>query len=151
MLSLLCSFFEILAPEGIGGGLKKHIRLVASLCVFCFSIAPICNFISELKDGGSSLDEIGAERDEMEMNYDEIYNANLSAETADVLERRCCALLCEEFSAEEGIDVEIILSKEFNVEYAALLVYPSAVLLDPRPMSERLSEMLGCECRIIYQ
>ncbi|MBE6596125.1 MAG: hypothetical protein E7641_00500 [Ruminococcaceae bacterium] len=149
LLSLVCSLFELVAPEGTGGGIKKHIRLVASLCVFCFSIAPLYGFICEL--GESEMFEYSGD-DEAENVYEEIYNKNLSLETEESVEDGCLDILTSEFDlGEEDIDVEIVLSKELLVEYAALVIHPSAISRDPHPIADRLSELLEIECRIIYK
>lgn len=151
-ISLVSSIFEILAPEGKGGDMKKYVKLIASLCVVCFTVVPIYDLLCELDDGSSELSWSFFDGEGEREKYEEIYNLNFSEMTTELLEKECCALIMSEFGVNDGdIDVKITVGEDMKLETVVLVIYPSAVSKDPVPMAKVLSEKLKSECRIIYE
>ncbi|MBQ8140463.1 MAG: hypothetical protein IJ038_02065 [Clostridia bacterium] len=154
-VSLICGFIGVLSPDGERGGLKKHINLVASLCVLCVALAPLGSILTGIENmnfnfGGEYFNE-----DELEEKYDEIYKDNLGNYTAASIAVGSERLVCERFGMNEE-DFEIRVSvvcyeDSFETESAALIIYPSGIAKEPREISEYISSLLGCECQIIYK
>ena len=117
VLSIVCFSIAagvamIISPEGTRGGLKKHMRLISSLCIVCILINPLAEVIDTI--GAFDADEIngffGADVEgELYEKYEEIYHnyldggygENIGAAVKDSLyerfgiERENCRVLTE--------------------------------------------------------
>ena len=153
--ALFCGFVEMLSPDGEGGGIKKHIKLLSSLCILCILIAPLVSFAQEVKayDLGAALSEIGDET--YDEKYDEICNKSIASYSESELGRICEERLMRELDVEQGgvrVDVRTEYQNDIlSVTLATVRIYPEALAKDPRDMERIVSEMLGCECEIIYE
>lgn len=153
-VSIVCGIVYILAPNGSGDGIKKHVKLVSSLCVLCIMIAPIGSFIEKLKSSEFNVLGEYTRSDESENEYDKIYNDMISVYSAEQISQKSEEVLQERFSLkEEDIKVMIYFSEEESEIYiskAAVILYTGAVGKDPREISDCVRELLKCECEIIY-
>ncbi len=51
-LALCCAVVELLSPEGEGGGIARHVRLMSGLCLLSVAISPLAAWAEQ---GGSPL------------------------------------------------------------------------------------------------
>ncbi|MBO5416456.1 MAG: stage III sporulation protein AF [Clostridia bacterium] len=153
--ALFCGFITILSPDGEGEGLKKHIKLIASLCVLCVLIAPLTAFAEGLEDyEGESLSDI-FEREEYINKYEEICNESISSYTSEEIARRCEEIICEELDMKRD-SFEVAVESGYNGEEITVLsatvtLYPEAITQNPHEISELLENLLDCKCEIIYK
>ncbi|MBE6531076.1 MAG: hypothetical protein E7679_03150 [Ruminococcaceae bacterium] len=154
-VSIVCGIVHILAPAGTGEGIRKHVKLISSLCVLCIMIAPISGFIRSLESSEFNILGEYKESGSLENRYDKIYNDMISAYSAEQIAERCEEILRERFSLEEGdIQVMIYFSSSDNepvISKAAVILYTGAITKDPREISACVTELLECECEIIYR
>lgn len=151
---LFCGFITVLSPDGEGGGIKKHIKLIASLCVLSVMIAPLVSFAESLGEyNAENLSDI-FEGEEYINKYEEICNDTISAYTADEIARRCKTRICAELGMEsESFEVEVAtecVDDVLEVSSVRVTLHPAAITQDPREISAIVSDMLDCECEIIY-
>ena len=153
-VSILCGVISVLSPEGVGGGIKKHMNLLLSLCVLSIIMAPVGNLLK--KGDGFELDLFGdfIDSENAEQKYDEIYKNTLGGYTAESVSAGSKNMLCKAFDIDgDDVDVCVVLGdneEELTVEKVHLIIYSGAVVKDPRTMSEYLTGLFNCECEIIY-
>ena len=153
-VSILSGFIEILAPESAGEQIKKHVKLVSSLCVLCIALAPLVSFIKEIGETDVEGFWEYSERAELEEKYDEIFNESLGSYTADSIARGSETMLAEQFGISvEDIDIIVSVSDVegvLSVDGAKAVLYGNAVTHNPREISGYIESLLGCKCEIIY-
>ena len=152
-VSIICGIIQILAPEGNGDGIKKHVKLISVLCVLCVAISPLGGVIEIF----SSLDinisgELFGKQDLTE--YNDIYLNTLEIYNAESVSDTCEGLVCERFGIErKSFDISVSLTvceESFSVNKAVLLIHSKGLMEDPEKIAEYLSSMLECKCEIIY-
>jgi hypothetical protein len=152
-VAVFCGIVEVIAPSGRADGLKKHIKLASSLCVLAILVAPLGELIGSIREWRIGEEIIEANKDMLLMEYEEIYNNTLENFSADSVAQRCKVLLSDTFGVEEDkISVRVIFSSETEgkVEQAIIQLSFEAVAVNPHDMKKYISELLDCECEIIY-
>lgn len=153
-VSIVCGIVHILTPAGVGDGIRKHVKLISSLCVLCIMIAPIGGFIQSLENSEFNILGEYGESNTLEDRYDKIYNDMISVYSAEQISKKCEEILRERFSLkEDDVKVMIYFSEEENepvISKSAVILYTGAIGKDPREISECVSELIKCECEIIY-
>jgi hypothetical protein len=152
-VSIFCGLIEMMSLSE--GGLKKHIRLIASLCVLCVAVAPMGDLINVIKNYDVEEKTDIFEGEDAENKYYDIYVSNLGEHTAESIEENTKRLLGDEFDMEhDAFDVIVLLDlsdEKFAVEKVSVVLYPKAIFKDPHKISEYISNLLKCECEIIYK
>ena len=152
-VSIFCGLIEMMSLSE--GGLKKHIRLIASLCVLCVAVAPMGDLINVIKNYDVEERTDIFEGEDTENKYYDIYVSNLGEHTAESIEENTKRLLGDEFDMEhDAFDVIVLLDlsdEKFAVEKVSVVLYPKAIFKDPHKISEYISNLLKCECEIIYK
>ncbi len=141
----------MLAPDG---GAKSGMRLLCSLCAIACILLP---FGSLLSHGELDVDYIAdrfAYKDESELSYDEIYNSNLTRADLKNIENLLKSQVISRFDVKsKAFDIKLIAeinSDEYFISSATLVLYPSGLATDPRPICIYISEVLSCECDVYY-
>ncbi len=152
-VSLVSGLASMLTPEGKGGGLRTCVGFACGLCALSITVGPVISFIGALSDGGKVLFD-GFSEDLAVYDYEKIFDQTLAREGERVLEVELKAILCDEFQIEEkNIDIEATLCESeagIEVERVILTLRGSAVLIDAHKISERVTTLLSCECRVLY-
>ena len=151
---LFGGIIELLSPEGEGGGIKKHMKLLASLCVLTVISAPLVSFCRALSNTDAESITDLFEIEHYENKYDEIFNESISRYTAEELGRICEERVMVALGIkEEDVDIEVVtenIDGVISVNSARIIIYPSAIAHDPRDIKAIVENMLECECEIIY-
>ena len=153
--ALVCSLVFMIAPEG---KLGKYINLAGALCILCVAVSPIYSFVSSISgaDGEGLYEYIFGEylaegEDEV---FLEVYENNLMAMGAENMSVALESLLCRETGVgADEIEVYVELRSgedEFLAKRVRVVLYGSAVFIEPREISGYIESLLGCECEIIY-
>ena len=152
-VAIFCGVIEMMSLSE--GDIKNHLKLIASLCVLCVAIAPFGEFLKLLRGGGFNeiLDKF--DKDELEMEYRAVYIENLDKEMDSELSSRVEFLLSGEFGVDvEDIDVVIFSEtseESVKINKTCVILYPRAITYDPHKISQYVSDLLKCECEIIYK
>ena len=148
--SLAVSLISILAPEGSGGGIGKHIRLLSALFLICVLIAPVGQLIGGIRDlanGNFTLPEIA-------LPNEEDGNLQLQSSLDDASKQyfldSLTILLLQEFSIEEGdLSCKAVWSEQEGQtlpKRITIILSGSAIWKDPNKIQSFVTELLGCEC-----
>lgn len=153
--ALVCALVSMIAPEG---KLGKYVTFAGTLCILCVSVSPIYSFISGISgaDGKDLADFIFGEYEMGEDNeaFLDVYEENLMDMGAANMSQGLKNMLCRDMKI-DGAHIEVYVElfeteDRFLPKKVSVVLYKSAVLLDPRQISEYVNSLLGCECEIVY-
>lgn len=148
--SLAISLISILSPEGNGGGIAKHIRLISSLFLICVLIAPVGQLIGGLRNlatGSFTLPEF-------ELPNEEDGNLQLQ-DSLDSASKQyfldsLTILLLQEFSIQEGdLSCKAVWDEQdgqIAPKKITIILSGSAIWKDPKKIQAFVTDLLGCEC-----
>ncbi len=147
--SLIAALLGILAPEGSGKGLSKHVRLLSALFLLCVLITPL-KYISEtvrdLINGNITWEAPPTDSKE---DYDEELKQSFNASSKVYFAQLLLNRLETEFKIPTG-EVRCSIQWENEEETRPLrisiILSGSSVWRDPKPIENYVEELLGCEC-----
>lgn len=156
VLALCCAVIELLSPEGEGGGIARHIRLLGGLCLLCVAIAPLATYaaqeISPLDALSGAIDE-WLERSEVSGNdlaarweeQSEALDLSVAAETVS-------KMIEERFSI-SAADCRVSLATDDRGELHEVRVALSgrAIWTDAHAIQSMIDELLGCACTVYIE
>ncbi len=152
---LICSFALMLCPDGEGGGLRKYMGLLSSLCVLCVLISPVMAVSDALfnTDGGL-FDGIFGDENAQE-RYEEIFEENLIEEGSANMSTGLKNMICRDLAIDSALfDVKVELvadTDKYIADKVTVVLYKGAVLVDPHRVIKYVNGLLDCECEIIYE
>lgn len=149
VVAVIGSIVTVLAPDGEGGGLKKHVRLAAGIAILPICIMPLISFAEAVKefDSDGIFDEIdGGDMDEYESIFEDGY---LLAESEN-LRVGIASLLKERFGiGHDECYVSVSISQNEDgkrqLERIFINLYGGAVWKDTGEIESYLSELFLCE------
>ena len=155
LVSVAAGAAEILAPEGEGGGLKKHVRLLVSLIVLAVLIAPVSGLLGYISNFDNYRGLFGAghpgEGDfsaQAENTRQRILERGESEVAAGVT-----ALLYDRFGipGEEAKVVPELATGDAGIEVKKLTIvlYGRSVWKNPYEIEDYFVRLLGCPCEVI--
>jgi hypothetical protein len=149
-VAIISGVIEILTPSGVSDGIKKHVRLLLSICVLCVVVYPVGSFIEELSSGDYDIfDEELYESDRED--YLAVFEENLALHSADAISSGLERMICKKFSLSgEDIEIYVRFSGEDRVDKVALVLSGSGVMQDPRKLESYVGSLTGAEVEIIY-
>ena len=148
--SLAVTLISILSPEGSGGGIAKHIRLLSALFLICVLIAPVGRLIGGIRDlanGDFMLPEI-------ELPNKEDSNLQMQGALDDASKKyfldSLTLMLLQEFSIQEGdLTCKAIWTERDGQtvpKKITVILSGSAIWKDANKIQAFVSDLLGCEC-----
>ena len=149
-VSLLSGIMGMISPEG---DLKKYVRLLCTLCVFCAMISPAFSLWQGMGSSGEEI--LGELIDKEDVNYDEIYKDSLLSFGEVQAEETIKSNILERFLlSEDSIDVEVKSQSENDIEEwiaVTVLLRDEAIFTDPREILSLVESMVSCSCVIVYE
>jgi hypothetical protein len=156
VLALCCAVVELLSPEGEGGGIARHIRLLSGLCLLLFALTPAMSWVeqgrSPLGALSDALDEWIAQsetsgdafRERWEQQSEQI-DLNVAAETvAEMIEER--------FSlAASDCRVTLKTDARNQLEEVCVALSGRAIWIDAQQIQAMVRETLGCACTVYVE
>lgn len=148
-IGVIGSIITLLAPEGEGGGLGKHVRLAVGCAVILTCISPL----GELIRGFSELDLGGLvpEVNEGEMEeYESIFGDSYAAAELSSLKEGIGAMLEERYGiARSECKVEVIASQNgtgsLMLKRIFITLYGSAIWQDTGEIERYFGGLFDCE------
>ncbi len=148
--TLLGGIVRMLAPEG---NLQKYLRLTVSLCLVAALLGPLFAALSEKRE--LSLQELLAEGENPQVNYDEIYYHSLESASKSQAEKIIQAKIYQKFSlSEETAKITAsFVTENDKVEISEIYVSLRGVgsLTEPREVVSFVRSEWDCPCVILYE
>lgn len=148
--SLVAALIGILSPEGEGGGIAKHLRLLTALFLLCTLIAPLKNamqMLAELADREWKLPQ--TDSSDSADYHDRLEEALENASTSYFTQMLTQALE-NTFSIETGqVRCNIQWSQkddQWKPNRVTVILSGAAIWKDPEKLESFVRELLGCEC-----
>ena len=155
-LAVCCAVVELLSPEGEGGGIARHIRLMSGLCLLCVAVTPLVSWGGQVGSLPERLGEAGEEWIEESEDSGESFasrwqaqneqlDLSIAAETlAEMIEQRfsLAASDCRVSLATDGAGALC----EVRVAFSGRAIWVNA-----QEVKNWISELLGCECTVYIE
>lgn len=143
-ISIIGSIASMLAPDGEGGGLGKHIRLIFGICVVMVCINPIKDiviYINEL-DLGAVVETPEQDSD----RYGEIFDGAYGAAEVENLKNGIVQILSDRFGIDSAeCEVAVVLTDGRGLSRIVITLYGSAVWKNTNEIEDYLGEIFKCE------
>lgn len=135
-----------LAPEGKGGGLSRHIKLLTSLALLCTLISPLLSFAGRLSELAKNPPSFSVGADAYEDLLREKLNDAGAADAAALIKDD----LCTSFGIREGnITVEVRSDPDadvFTIISVRVFLSGAAITVSPYEVEARVNELTGATC-----
>ena len=147
IVGILGSCIGLLAPEGEGGGLGKHVRLAVGVVLIAVCLSPLVSLIDSLRE----LDLQGFLPDgEARQEYESLFEEGFSTAEKETAEEGIVRLLCDRFGIDEGeAEVSLQITEEGDgtrrITRIVILLYGSAVWKDTGAIEDYLQGLFSCE------
>ncbi len=145
--ALVATLAGILAPSGEGGGIARHLRLVAALAVVCVLISPTLILVEGLRNAMNG--EWESDTSSKEEIYEEMQGA-MQAASKQYFVQMLSETLAKEFDiAEDDLRCHVVWQgdgEEMRPERVTVVLSGKAIWKDPSRIENFVSALLGCEC-----
>ncbi len=143
-VTVIGSIISMLAPDGEGGGIGKHIRLIYGLCVVIVCINPIKDivyYINELDIGGIvDLPEQESDR------YADIFDDAYGTAEVENLKSGIKQILLDRFGIDNAeCEIAINLTEKSELSRIIVTLYGGAVWKNTNEIESLLGDLFGCE------
>lgn len=147
IVSVIGSVVSVLAPEGEGGGLSRHVRLAAGVCLILVCFAPTLKAIEWLRE--FDIEAVFPDDEEDQIDYESIFDKAYSDAEIDNLCEGIKAVVTQKFGLDPlSFKVSVKLSgegSEKSLSRVTLTLYGSSIWADTGEIERYLSQLLGCE------
>ena len=154
VLGICCAVVEMLSPDGEGGGIARHIRLLSVLCLLCVLLAPVLTLLQSgeslpeyfrsLLDGWSEGAELGEE--ELAHRFQE------ETERLDIAlaEQTVGEMLAEHFSLDAtDCRVRLTVDESYRITQVRVALRGRAIWSNSHEIEAYIEQTFGCES-VIY-
>ena len=146
-VAVVGSVVSVLSPEGEGGGIARHTRLLFGLCVIFVCFSPIKDAIIWMRE--LDIDAILPEEEQNASEYESIFNGTYAEVEVDNLKEGIKGVIEDKFGLDPlCVEVSVKLSEQGDVrilERVVITLYGSAIWADTGRIEQYLSSLLGCE------
>ncbi len=157
ILSLLAAmvaaaWVEHIAPQGEGGRMAAHVRMIAGLFLLVSLLRPVCEGLSLLRD--ITTDERAVEwlEEYTSTDYESIFQSTLTAISNQEVESWVLTTLDSVFSIpSSGCTVSATCATEDDtpiVVEVRIALHGRYSLQDPHPIESYFGERLSCPCYV---
>lgn len=154
IISIICvgvigSIISLIAPEGEGGGLGKHVRLAVGCVLVLTCVSPLGDLIEGLRalDLSGLVPEVNEGAIE---EYESIFGNSYEAAELSSLKEGIAAMLEERYGVErEDCKVEVIADRngsgELELKRIFITLYGSAIWKDTGEIERYFGRLFDCE------
>ncbi|MBE6584675.1 MAG: hypothetical protein E7649_06855 [Ruminococcaceae bacterium] len=147
VVSIIGSVISILTPEGEGGGLARHTRLIFGVCVIVVCFSPLKDAIVWIRE--LDIESILPDSEQNGSEYESIFENTYDKAQIDNLKEGIKGVLKDRFGLDPlCVDVSVSLRQEGDdqrLERVAVTLYDSAIWADTEEIESYLCSLLGCE------
>ena len=156
-MAVCCALVELFSPEGEGGGISRHVKMLSGVCLLLVLWTPL----SALLRGGGDLPERLAnaienwlrEGEEQQEDFSQIWQGEQERRDLMYASEMIKELLIDQFeiSGEDiSVQVETDEARE-RISLVCVALRGQAIWLDTHKMQSYLNEILQCESMIYLE
>lgn len=153
-LALCCAVVEMLSPDGEGGGIARHIKLMSALCLLCVLLSPL---VAWLRGGESLPDHLrdfwdGLTQDAEDTDRELLDRWEQESERLDITlaEQTVAEMLEARFAlSSEDCRVSLILDDGDNITCVRVALSGRGVWCNTHEMQAYIEQTFGWES-VIY-
>ena len=147
MVSLVGSVVSMIAPEGEGGGLSRHVSLAVGVCLILVCFAPAASAVEWLRE--LDIEAVLPDGDENRAEYESIFDSAYTEAEIDNLCEGIKSAVCQKFGLDPlSLSISVRLAdgeQGKTLERVFLTLYGSAIWADTEEIERYLGSLLGCE------
>ena len=150
-MAALSGVVLLVAPDGVKSGLKKHIRLICSICMLCIMISPISRVVDGIKNIGDMIIEPDKE-DGLHSAYESMYEEKNEENFSEVLEDAVKEELKNALSISANECRTIIEFSDVDDDgfrepvKITVVLSGTAIFKNPRNVESIIFGKFGCDC-----
>lgn len=153
-LALCCAVVEMLSPDGEGGGIARHIKLMSALCLLCVLLSPV---VTWLREGESLPDHLrdfwdGLTQDAEDTEQELLDRWEQESERLDIAlaEETVAEMLETKFSlSSEDCRVSLTLDDGGNITCVRVALRGRGIWCNTHEMQAYIEQTFGWES-VIY-
>lgn len=155
VLAVCCAVVELLSPEGEGGGIARHIRLMSGLCLLCVALSPLAAW---LESGETPFDALSSALDgwlsqsEEETSFEQRWK-----EQSEQLDLNMAGAMVEEM-LEERFDlsasdcrVTLAVGRDGVLSEVRVALTGRAIWVNTKHLQDYIRQALGCESTVYIE
>lgn len=157
ILSVICicivgSLFQILAPDGEGGGIGRVYRLIIGICIVLVCIYPMKSIINYIKD--IEIPSVDHSTQYEQEEYESILGSSYHAAEKQNLKDGIKRILDDRFGIDAS-EVEVSLKlvdmsddktgEGMRLERIFITLYGGAIFINTNEIEEYFADLFGCE------
>ena len=148
--SFISAMIGILAPQGEGGGIAGHLRLLSALFLVAVIISPVGELLPALGDLREEIQTEHTPEDSVGDGYRDQLNGAVTSAAQPYFAALLIDTLEKEFSIPEGeVRCAIRWREEGESVYPeriTVILSGSSIWRDPAPIEEFVRDRIGCAC-----
>lgn len=154
-LAVCCAVVELLSPEGEGGGIARHIKLMTGLCLLCVLATPIVSLLRAGADLPARLEAALSDwlsiRDQADKDFSDRWQEEYEQLDVTFASQTIAGMLQDKFLIAAGdISVEVVPDESQSlISHVRVALSGRAIWQNTHEIEAFIGETLGCEC-IIY-
>jgi hypothetical protein len=154
-LALCCAVVELLSPEGEGGGIARHIKLMTGLCLLCVLVTPVVSLLSSGIDLPARLEAALSDwlsiRDQADKDFSDRWQEEYEQLDVTFASQTIAGMLQDKFLIAAGdVSVEVVPDESQSlISHVRVALSGRAIWQNTHEIEQYIEKTLGCEC-IIY-
>ena len=141
---------SILTPEGSGGGIAKHVRLLSALLMICILIIPFEKLIQNLRHLTTGDLSFPGIENPNENDANDQFQSTLDEASKQYFTQSLTQMIESQFAISSG-DLRCVINWRQEADTAVptkvtVLLSGSAIWKDPHQIEAFVTELIGCEC-----
>ena len=148
--SFVVAMIGILAPQGEGGGIAGHLRLLSALFLVTVIIAPVGELLPVLGELREELQTEHTPQDSVGDGYRDQLNGSVTSAAKPYFASLLIDTLEKEFSIPKGeVRCAIRWCEENDSVYPeqiTVILSGSSIWRDPAPIEDFVRDRIGCAC-----
>lgn len=147
LVSVIASVVSIIAPEGEGGGISRHVSLAVGVSLVLVCFAPAVQAVEWLRE--LDIEAVLPNGEDEREEYESIFNSTYTDAEVDNLCEGIKSLVSQKYGLDPlSFTVSVRLTKngqDKRPERITLTLYGSAIWADTGEIERYLGSLFGCE------
>lgn len=143
-ISVIGCIVSMLSPDGEGGGISKHMRLIFGICVVIVCINPIKDMVSYINEVDLGV-IVGTPEQESD-GYGDLFDSAYGAAEVGNLKNGIKQMLFDRFGIDSSeCEIGVVLTDDRELSRIAVTLYGGAVWKNTNEIEDYLGDIFNCE------